>query len=106
MTEWTKVETETWTPEEGEEISGEYLGVQVEVGENKSNLYKVKTEEGKTVGIWGSAVLDGKMFGMEVGTEIKIAFKGKVKPLKGREYKDYEVFTKKDSNEESGVDVY
>jgi len=94
MEEWIKVETETWNPEEGEEISGIYLGVELEVGPNKSNLYSLETEPGKQVGVWGCKVLDGKMLAVKVGQQVKIEFKGKIKPEKGNEYRSYEVFTK------------
>ena len=92
MTEWTKVESDVWNPEEGEEISGKYLGVQHKVGDHNSELYSLETEEGRQVGVWGSKVLDGKMLGIQVGQQVKIKFVGKVKPEKGNEYKDFEVF--------------
>ena len=94
MDEWNKIETEIWNPEEGDEVSGNYLGVQEEVGENKSNLYTIKTDDSKQVGVWGSKVLDGKMIGLQIGQQVKIKFLGKVKPEKGKEYKNFEVYTK------------
>jgi hypothetical protein len=92
--EWTKVQSEIWNPEAGDEISGIYLGFQPEVGDNKSNLYKIETSEGKQLDIWGSKVLDGKMVSIKVGQQVKIKFMGKIKPPKGKEYKSYEIFTK------------
>lgn len=95
--EWTKVETDIWNPEVGEEISGIYLGVETEVGENKSNLYNIEVVEDdktKQLGIWGCRVLEGKMLAVKVGQQVKIKFNGMVKPEKGREYKSFEVFTK------------
>lgn len=91
--EWTKVKSEVWKPEEGEEISGIYLGVQKEVGTNASNLYKIECEE-KTLSVWGSKILDDAMLSVKEGQGVKIKFKGKVKPEKGNEYKTYEVFTR------------
>lgn len=96
MEEWIKIETDVWNPKEGEEISGKYLGVQHDVGENKSEFYRLDLGNGKVLGVWGSKVLDGKMSAVNVGSQVKILFKGLVKPVGGgREYKDYEVFTKK-----------
>ena len=92
--EWTKIESDVWNPEEGNEISGVYLGIQLEVGVNKSNLYKIELEEGKQLSVWGSKILDDAMLSVKVGQQVKIKFKGKVKPEKGNEYKDYEVFTR------------
>jgi len=103
--QWDKVQTDVWVPEnKGDEISGVYLSVQPEIGENKSNLYIIEVEEGKTISFWGSKVLDGKMLAVKVGQQVKVLFLGKVKPEKGREYKEYDVFIKnpkpKDSTEE------
>ena len=92
--EWTDVQSETWNPEEGEEISGIYLGLQAEVGENKSNLYAIETAPGKTINVWGSKVLDGKMLGVKVGQEVRIKFNGKIAPPGGKEYKSYDIATK------------
>ena len=92
--EWTKIELEVWNPDEGAEISGVYLGVQTEVGENKSNLYTLETSEQKQISVWGSKVLDGKMMGIKEGQQVKIKFVGRIKPEKGKEYKSYEIFTK------------
>ena len=92
--EWNKVESEMWNPEEGESVSGVYLGFQPEVGANKSNLYTIEDSSGKQMGVWGSKVLDGKMISAQVGQQVKIEFVGRVKPDKGQEYKSYEVYTK------------
>ena len=93
--DWNKVETEIWVPgNKGDEISGVYLNVQNEVGENKSNLYTLEVKEGKTLAFWGSKVLDGKMSAVKVGQQVKVLFLGKVTPDGGREYKDYDVFFK------------
>ena len=92
---WNKVETEIWVPEnKGDEISGVYLDVQHEIGENKSNLYTLEVKEGKTLCFWGCKVLDGKMTAVKIGQQVKVLFLGKVSPEGGREYKDYDVFFK------------
>lgn len=93
--DWNEVEEEYWSPDEGEEIEGEFLGVINEVGENKSDVYKIKSSDGKNVNIWGSKVLEGKMAGIKEGQLIKIKYLGKIKPEKGKEYKNYQVFTKR-----------
>ena len=97
-TDWNKIETEIWNPEDGDEISGEYLGFQSNVGENNSNLYSVKDDKKKIIAIWGSKVLDGKMQGVQVGQQVKIKFLSRVKISGGRDYKDYEIFTKTKSD--------
>lgn len=96
MTEenWTKVESDVWNPEPGQEISGVYLSCKDEVGVNKSRLYTIEVSEGKTMGVWGSRILDDAMMAVGFGSQVKIKYNGKVKPEKGNEYKSYEVFTR------------
>ncbi len=91
--DWNKVETEFWNPENaGDEISGVFVGLQVDVGENKSNVYTVEVEKGKNINFWGATVLDRKMNSVKVGQEVKVVYLGKVSPEGGREYKDFDVF--------------
>lgn len=78
--------------EAGDSIEGKYKMVQHEVGPNKSELYILEKENGEHVKVWGSYVLDNKMALLDLGTEIKIEFKGRVKPEKGNEYKDFAVY--------------
>jgi hypothetical protein len=83
-----------WDFEENSVVEGEYLGVQTEVGQNKSNLYKIKQDDGTVVAVWGSSVLDTKMSGVGEHQRVKIEFLGKKKsPTKGHQpYKDFAVF--------------
>jgi hypothetical protein len=75
-------------------VEGEYLGKQTGVGENKSNLYKVKRDNGDIVAVWGSSVLDTKMGNVAEGMRIKIEFLGRKKSkTKGHAaFKDFAVF--------------
>ncbi len=45
----------------GNGFVGEYLGVQQEVGPNKSRLYAFKAADDSAVSIWGSTALDARM---------------------------------------------
>jgi len=94
MSEWTKVQSDIWMAEPGDEISGVYLGVEKDVGVNHSNLYKIETEPGKALSVWGSKIIDDAMFSVPVGHQVKIKFIGLVKPEKGNEYKSFEIFVK------------
>ena len=92
--EWTKVQSDVWNPEPGDQLEGVYLGVERDVGVNHSNLYKIETEPGKVMSMWGSKIIDDAMFSVKVGQQVKIKFNGIVKPPKGNEYKSFEVFVK------------
>jgi hypothetical protein len=45
----------------GEGFIGEYIGMQMEVGPNKSKLYAFRAGDGSAVSIWGSTALDARM---------------------------------------------
>jgi hypothetical protein len=45
----------------GEGFVGEYLGMQVEIGPNKSRLYAFKAADDQAVSIWGTTALDQRM---------------------------------------------
>jgi len=97
---WKKLSS-LWIPEKkDEEISGRLAKVDVGVGENKSMLYTIETEDAVR-GVWGSTVLDGKMRFFEVGDYVKIVFLGKKEGGKKESYKDFEVFFGRIKNQES-----
>jgi hypothetical protein len=83
-----------WDFEENPVVEGEYVAIDREVGQNKSNLYKLKQEDGSVVAVWGSSVLDTKMSNVGMGDKVKIEFLGKKKSsTKGfQPYKDFAVF--------------
>lgn len=67
----------TWKPqEEGDEIVGTLVDVQSEVGVNGSMLYTLENKDGERVNVWGSAVLDPRMRGVKLNSEVKIVYKG------------------------------
>jgi hypothetical protein len=111
MTNWIKVETSTdamW-PEVGQElkekdsVEGRYVELRSEIGDNKSNIHVFEGDDGKTIGVWGSYVLDGKMSRVAIGKMCKIVFLGrKESKNKGRNpYKDYDVFYGEDTPSEN-----
>ena len=88
---WKKL-INPWIPEkENDEIEGKLIRIDEEVGENKSMLYTLETEN-YVRGVWGSTVLDEKMKIFEVGDYVKIVFLGKKKGSKKEGYKDFDVF--------------
>ena len=65
-----------WKPEnEGDFIEGILLKSEKEVGENKSMLYHLESEDGLKA-VWGSVVLDQRMAFINIGSKIRITFKG------------------------------
>jgi hypothetical protein len=100
MSEWIDVERETenkekdniWEPETvGESIQGIYIEKEENVGQFKSKMYFLKTEEGEKK-IWGSTVLDDLMGKVPLGSEVRITYQGKQPSKSGRQpWKDYKV---------------
>lgn len=42
----------------GETIQGEYVGHEEDVGDNQSNIYRIRLEDGSSVSVWGTQILD------------------------------------------------
>lgn len=97
MSEWEKIEqAPTHDFEAEKELIGVFTGVEENVGSNNSNLYSLEKGNGERISFWGSTLLDSRMKNTQIGQEIKIVYKGKVKNEKsGRTYKNFEVFKKK-----------
>lgn len=89
--EYDDVEQDFWKFEnDGDSVAGVYISKEENVGENDSNVYNLNTVDG-IKSVWGSTVLDSKMKLASFGEDIRIVFVGKVKPDKGREYKDFKL---------------
>ena len=92
---WKKVELgDTWKfEEEGKQLLfGKYLGFEENVGANQSKLYKIMLENGETVSMWGSTVIDGRMAQIPVNNTVSVKYLGKVtNERSGREYKDFDI---------------
>lgn len=105
MTDWIEVKSEDeekeqvkmWEPDAvGESIQGKYIDKEEGVGQFKSNLYTVRTQEGE-IKVWGSTVLDNLMEKVPLSSEVKIIFQGKKPSKAGKNpWKDYKVMYKKD----------
>ncbi len=81
-----------WIPEKKDDaIEGKLLRIDEKVGENESMLYTLETED-SVRGVWGCAVLDGKLKFFEVGDYVKIVFLGKKKGNRAEEYKDFDCY--------------
>lgn len=105
MSDWIEVKKEEeekeqvkmWEPEAvGESIQGRFIDKEEDVGQYKSNLYTIKTQEGEEIKFWGSTVLDNLMEKVPLSCELKIIFQGKQPSKSGRNpWKDYKVMYKK-----------
>jgi hypothetical protein len=85
--------TRTW-PEKGKPLSvgqsieGRYIAKREKVGEKKSNMYVLETDNGN-VGIWGRAVIDSKFAKIAIGKMVGIEYLGKKTSRGGSTYNDF-----------------
>ena len=103
MTEkvYEDMEQEFWNYEKaGDFIAGIYLGMRTEVGENKANLYSLRTDKG-VISIWGSTVLDTKLPFINENDDIKIVYLGEKTGNGSRKYKDFKIQIAKPQEDES-----
>ena len=95
--------TDTWNQEEP--IEGLYVKKLENVGPNDSNQYVIETTDGE-VAVWGATVLDNKFEQIEIGTEVRIEYLGKVKGKTGTQYKDYKVSVRESEEAEKVKKVF
>jgi len=61
---------------DGDNIEGILVGIESEIGVNKSTIYSIETAPGQFTGVWGSTILDQRMSLVKVGSKIRITYKG------------------------------
>ncbi len=97
MTNWQEItpqqeEDKFWDFEQNPELIGKYKGVKENVGKNESNLYTIEYKD-EDYKIWGTAVLDTRLKGIEPDKTLYIKYLGKEKSNKtGRNYKNFKVY--------------
>lgn len=107
--EWKKVEiTPAWNRVDknkkfvlkaGDMLEGIFVGVERNIGANNSNLYSLRNENGETVSVWGSTILDSRLKNLQLGEEVKIVYLGSEQSQKsGRNYHNYDVFHRQPEN--------
>ena len=90
---WKKIDEEIWDFEKNKELIGVFLGSEDSKKFKGHKNHSFKTVESSLVTVFGTAVLDGKLAAIDVGTKIKIEFLGLVKAKKGGDdYKDFKIF--------------
>lgn len=93
--EWEKIKTASiWDFKNDVVLIGYYIGVEREIGPNKSNLYTFrKDEDSELIAVWGNTILDNRFKGLLEGEKVKVVYNGMAKsPKSGREYHDFEVY--------------
>lgn len=96
---WTRVSgrsDETWDKTKDKEVSGTLIDIRENVGPNGSKIYTLQQADGKTIGVWGSAMLDGRMASIPLGNEVKIVYLGlELNPKTHRKFHNFDVMTRK-----------
>ncbi len=91
--QYDEVQQNFWMPEKiGDFVCGIYEGIIEKVGENQSDVYKLRQENGELIFLWATAVLKTKMQLVYIGDDIKIVYNGEKKATRGtRTYKEFSV---------------
>lgn len=91
--------TPFWDKDTDKTVSGVLIDVQNNAGKEKtSTIYTVRKSDGEKIKFWGSAVIDSHLGGVEIGTEVRVDYLGK---MPGKRYGNYEVYTRPAQAEES-----
>jgi len=81
---YKEINPSTWTYEnDGDFIEGILVQKQKDIGENKSMLYSIETPQG-VKNVWGSMVLDQRMGFVNVGSKVRVTYKGLADAKKGK----------------------
>ena len=89
--DYETIEPQTWKPEnDGDQVEGRLVRKEENVGVNNSNLYHID-HNGTQTAVWGSTVLDNRLAFVEIGTHIRITYKGTNKNKKGQDVKIFKV---------------
>lgn len=100
---WTRVSgrsDETWDKTKDKEVSGTLQDIRDGVGPNGSKIYTLLKPDGKTIGVWGSALLDNRMASIPLGNEVKIVYLGlENNPKTHRKFHNFDVMTRKPSGQ-------
>ena len=68
------------------------MGSESNQGPKKNSMiHKLEQKDGSIVGVWGSAVLDGRFANITMGKMVAIQFIGKEKTKSGTEYNNFKV---------------
>lgn len=77
--EWKKVENKIFKFEnEGDHIEGILVGKEPS-RTFKNQVYKIQTDEGENMTVFGTAVIDSGMIGVAIGDQVKIVYTGSKK---------------------------
>lgn len=89
--EFEEINPTIWKPEEkGDNIVGELVSKNKNVGVNLSNTYHIKTKEGVMM-VWGSTILDQRLEFTELGNIVRITFEGMTENKRGQDVKLFKV---------------
>lgn len=91
---WKAIEPAIWKPvDDGDVIEGVLVHEEPKT-DDLSARYSIENERGQVL-VWGSAVLDDRMKYVNVGSKVRITFKGMTKNKKGQPVKLFRVETYK-----------
>lgn len=82
--------------DESKPVMGVYKAKKEDVGPHSSNVYVLEQEDGESISVWGSTVLDNKFSEIPLHSTVYVESLGKARGKNGTSYKDYKVMYKAD----------
>ena len=102
--DWVSVQAEVWKPEQaGDFIQGVLLAKEKSTGMYESEAYYIENN-GKTLVVFGTTVLESRMKLVQVGDVVKIVYKGIEKNKRNEDMKIFEVFKGRNKSDEAIVE--
>ena len=90
--DWVSVQADVWKPEQAEDcIQGVLVAREKSSGKYESEAYYIENN-GKTLVVFGTTVLESRMKLVQVGDVVKIFYKGMGKNKRHEDMKMFEVF--------------
>ena len=102
--DWVSVQSEIWKPEEaGDFIKGVLTSKEKSSGKYESEAYYIENN-GKTLLVFGTTVLESRMRLVQVGDVVKIVYKGIEKNKRDEDMKIFKVFKGRSKSNETTVE--
>ncbi len=103
--DWERVEGgDVFTFEKGgDSVEGKLI--KIRDGQYNNKVYDIECDDVMHV-VFGTTVLDGRISEKHIGQPIRIVYLGEKTSKKGRVYDDFDIFTKKESQESKDAEAF
>lgn len=79
----------------GDTIEGKFVAVHQGQKYPDNQIYEIETPKAQIVTVFGTTILNQKMQKVEIGSYVRIIYKGGIPTKRGKDAKDFAVFVQK-----------